>query len=77
MDIPCPPSAPFNPIKLNKTLYRRPDSSIYVDAKIRAAKAVGMKTALVDIPTEGLSPTALEAMVRVRAVCLPLVGWIW
>eukprot|EP00903_Cladosiphon_okamuranus_P006434 g6295.t1 len=41
----------------------RPDSSIYVDAKIRAAKAVGMKTTLVDVPTEGLSPAALEAMV--------------
>lgn len=42
---------------------RRPDSSIYVDAKLRAAKAAGMKTALVDIPTEGLSPTDLEAKV--------------
>eukprot|EP00904_Undaria_pinnatifida_P013582 jgi/Undpi1/9354/HiC_scaffold_26.g11812.m1 len=41
----------------------RPDSSIYVDAKLRAAKAAGMKTALVDIPTEGLSPTDLEAKV--------------
>lgn len=48
---------------------RRPDSSIYVDAKIRAAKETGMKTTLVDIPTEGLSPTALEAEVCSPEFC--------
>lgn len=43
--------------------FRRPDSSIYVDAKLRAAKATGMKTTLVDIPTEELAPADLEAKV--------------
>lgn len=47
-----------------RTTLRRPDSSIYVDAKIQAAKETGMKTTLVDISSEGLSPTALEAKVR-------------
>lgn len=52
---------------------RRPDSSIYVDAKIRAAKETGMKTALVDISTEDISPAALETKVRCMwtYVCLP------
>lgn len=41
----------------------RPDSSIYVEAKIRAAGAVGMQTVLVDAPTEGVSAKDLEEMV--------------
>lgn len=58
------------PIQTRLTVTRRPDSSIYVDAKIRAAKETGMKTTLVDIPIEGLSPTSLEAQVRCHHSCI-------
>ncbi|CAM9684180.1 unnamed protein product [Ascophyllum nodosum] len=48
----------------------RPDSSIYVDAKVRAANGTGMMTALVNIPTEGVAPTALEAQVLAEVIAL-------
>lgn len=47
-----------------KTYGRRPDSSIYVAAKMLAAEATGMKTTLVDIPTDAMSPNDLETKVK-------------
>ena len=47
-----------------RAIFRRPDSSIYVDAKIRTANETGIATTLVDIPVDGVSPSALEAQVK-------------
>lgn len=44
----------------------RADSSIYVDAKIRAASGVGIKTELIDIPTDDATAAALEERVLAK-----------